>query len=481
MRQEKIVVLSVVCWCLLGRYGYCLDGEPSQPDGAIQTPAPTTAPGDQSGEPAIESGDEAFDRFVDLRAVGRALQRLDAAGLADAALQLTEAERVLARVHRGGLSAAQLCQLAVKTAAACHDRTTLARLGVAAKREGNKTLAAEIETLLHTTGESRDPAANWPLPASDADCRAFPTYQEYVEGIMRARLLGDRQSLASIGEALGQTYGLSSAQVQDLDRRITAARGELPDKPPIPAETWRKLAGAERGVFDSWWPSPLRVDFQVLVKDQPLKKIVYQGNTYVAAPGEGAEYQIKVRNLGPRRILAIVSVDGLSVMNGEKASEKSAGYVIGPSQEYVIKGWRRGNKEVAAFYFTAKKASYAEATGRPEGIGAIGLIAVEEWTPPPHPAPRMASGGRRAAVTSAPGRWPAAETSLGTGYGKSVESKVVTVQFRRGSKKLSETLHYETEENLKKAGVTNHPPTAVEPAHVEGPFTPPPPETKERK
>ena len=130
-------------------------------------------------------------------------------------------------------------------------------------------------------------------------------------------------------------------------------------------------------------PDRMRVGLDVLVDGEPLRTITHRGRIYLPVPRMGAEYQIRVWNHGPRRISAIVSVDGLSVINGRAASEASPGYIVSPRRSILIKGWRRSLDQVAAFHFVDREDSYAARTGRPENVGVIGLLAFEEQVPLP--------------------------------------------------------------------------------------------------
>ncbi len=88
-------------------------------------------------------------------------------------------------------------------------------------------------------------------------------------------------------------------------------------------------------------PGGMHVGMDILVGGRQVSTIQYEGRTYLPIPEVGAEYQIRVWNHGPRRIAAIVSVDGLSVITGEPASESQPGYIVAAYSSVLIKGWRR--------------------------------------------------------------------------------------------------------------------------------------------
>src|SRR5262245_3522006 len=65
------------------------------------------------------------------------------------------------------------------------------------------------------------------------------------------------------------------------------------------------------------------------------------------------EYEIRLRNRGQGRLLAVTSVDGVNVITGRTAAPLGSGYVLDPWGLVQVDGWRKSMDEVAAFYFTA--------------------------------------------------------------------------------------------------------------------------------
>src|SRR4051812_36658687 len=55
----------------------------------------------------------------------------------------------------------------------------------------------------------------------------------------------------------------------------------------------------------------------------------HEGRAYVVGR-PGNEYQVIVRNKIGEDLLAVVSVDGLNVMNGQAANPRQAGYIVAP-------------------------------------------------------------------------------------------------------------------------------------------------------
>lgn len=115
----------------------------------------------------------------------------------------------------------------------------------------------------------------------------------------------------------------------------------------------------------------------------------HEGRAYVVGR-PGNEYQVVVRNRRGEDLLAVVSVDGLNVMDGKTASPGQGGYVLSPWERLDVRGWRKSLEEVAAFYFTSLGDSYAGRTGRPQNVGVIGVALFHrkpvhyDVAPPPY-------------------------------------------------------------------------------------------------
>lgn len=203
----------------------------------------------------------------------------------------------------------------------------------------------------------------------------------------------------------------------------------------------------------------------------------YHQGEYWVAGRPGARYAIAVRNKIGERILAVTSVDGVNVLNGETAAWGQTGYVFGSYQQYQISGWRKSNSEVAAFEFSAASDSYAERTGRPGHVGVIGVALFRERLPEPvaqapevyrrneadsekSAAPSAAAAGQAADRSESMARsMPAPAPKLGTGHGQREESTVSHTSFARQQSQPNETIRirYDSRENLVASGVIREP------------------------
>lgn len=198
----------------------------------------------------------------------------------------------------------------------------------------------------------------------------------------------------------------------------------------------------------------------------------HEGRAYVVGR-PGNEYQVVVRNRRGEDLLAVVSVDGLNVMNGQAANPRQSGYIVAPFSRLDVRGWRKSLEEIAAFYFTPLGDSYASRTGRPDNVGVIGVALYQRKyrEPPPEaaaePQPwRDRSEARRdgganetAQAKRSPGAGmataPAPAAPLGTGHGRREESRMQWAQFERATDMPVETvaIYYDSYRNLVAQGV----------------------------
>jgi len=119
---------------------------------------------------------------------------------------------------------------------------------------------------------------------------------------------------------------------------------------------------------------------RILVNGNPIP-VYYdnEGNNWVEAR-KGSHFEIKVENKDWRRSLAIISVDGLNVIDGEhKDPWESRGYIVQGNGSIRIPGWKISQDQVREFVFTDKCTGYAAKIGtNPKNIGVIGIAIFSE-------------------------------------------------------------------------------------------------------
>ncbi|MFP8777397.1 hypothetical protein [Hydrogenophaga sp. RWCD_12] len=209
-------------------------------------------------------------------------------------------------------------------------------------------------------------------------------------------------------------------------------------------------------------------DVRVVDRDRDMVMPMYQYRGELWVAGEpGARYGIELRNDSRERLLNVVSVDGVNVVTGQTASFDQAGYVLDPYQRYEVNGWRKSQRDIAAFEFTRLSNSYAARTGRPDDVGVIGVAVFREreaFTPPRPPRPPFPPFDRSSPQSgtksspqlqekSARGGEPGAP--LGTGHGDIERDRVGETDFLRRSGRPDEIIRirYDSRENLIAMGV----------------------------
>jgi hypothetical protein len=197
----------------------------------------------------------------------------------------------------------------------------------------------------------------------------------------------------------------------------------------------------------------------------------HEGRAYVVGR-PGNEYQVIVKSRLGEDLLAVVSVDGLNVMDGQAANPRQGGYIVSPWSRVDIRGWRKSLDEVAAFYFTSLTDSYAGRTGRPDNVGVIGVALFQrkvhyttpaEAAPPPMSQPfrekaeaqRDSANESRLQKRAEGPAAPVQSAPLGTGHGRREESRVQWQTFERSTEAPVETIaiYYDSYRNLVAQGV----------------------------
>ena len=196
----------------------------------------------------------------------------------------------------------------------------------------------------------------------------------------------------------------------------------------------------------------------------------------------GTKFVIEIKNNDFNTYLAVVSVDGLNVLDASKAELKpNNGYVLYGKNSMKINGWRTSLEDVREFVFTANKNdSYAHKLGADESnTGVIGLAFFREkqkawysstattW-PPISPSWTYTStvltnsqnsyfdcsasmGTLRSCSVSEP---VTKSFSMSTAQGSSVSDKVIEIdkEFEE-IVSATDTIYYDSRENLIAKGI----------------------------
>lgn len=108
----------------------------------------------------------------------------------------------------------------------------------------------------------------------------------------------------------------------------------------------------------------------------------WAGGSRFVAGEQGDRYEIVLRNETGNRVEAMLSVDGLDVMDGRSASFKKRGYIVHPHDTVTVDGFRTSSSTVAAFRFSRVDRSYAALKhGDTRNVGVIGVAVFTERDP----------------------------------------------------------------------------------------------------
>lgn len=200
---------------------------------------------------------------------------------------------------------------------------------------------------------------------------------------------------------------------------------------------------------------------------------------------QGNRYSIRIHNQTGERVETVVSVDGLDVIDGKKASTSKRGYLVPAWGHVTVDGFRVSSAEVAAFRFGSVGESYAAQTGSARNVGVIGVAVFRERRPPPEPVytappyydhhwhgrgaesddgPQGGSSSGAAPAPSAEKSAPSSvrrgdsardERGLGTSFGERRYSNVQEVPFERESThpSVAMSVRYDDSRGLRAQGI----------------------------
>jgi hypothetical protein len=112
-----------------------------------------------------------------------------------------------------------------------------------------------------------------------------------------------------------------------------------------------------------------------------LDTFFHRGKYYVHGAA-GDRYLVRVTNPTARRVEAVITIDGLDVIDGEPGDLRKRGYVVPPYGTLDIEGWRTSLTDVSAFRFSSVGASYAGRKGRARNVGVIAVALFAEQAAP---------------------------------------------------------------------------------------------------
>ena len=131
-------------------------------------------------------------------------------------------------------------------------------------------------------------------------------------------------------------------------------------------------------------PAKIRApyDVQVIRESGETLPTFAQRDRFYVQGNANERYIILITNPTGNRVEAVVSVDGLDVVDGEAGDLHKRGYVVPPYGETRIEGFRTSHEDVATFRFSSVDNSYAGKKGVARNVGVIAVALFEEQAAP---------------------------------------------------------------------------------------------------
>jgi hypothetical protein len=174
-------------------------------------------------------------------------------------------------------------------------------------------------------------------------------------------------------------------------------------------------------------PVKVRAPYDVTVMSEAGESLetYARGGRYYVLGDAGDRYIIRVTNPTAQRVEAVITVDGLDVIDGENGDLKKRGYVVPAYGELRVEGFRTSTTDVATFRFSSVDSSYAGRKGKARNVGVIAVALFEEQAPPEEPQVIIGGAGYGGYYRDYDGRYdygddlapPRAEASRGAGGG----------------------------------------------------------------
>lgn len=270
------------------------------------------------------------------------------------------------------------------------DKTAPARTGTPAASNGEAAPAAEApEAAADDSGfdaEGVGPTASAPAPApqSAEPGRAGGVADEAPRARSEAKKSSSRPlDIETERPGLGTTWG------ETMTSHVSNSPFDRASSSPFSLTTIRyndqsgiaaMLRGAEFADFRSHGTPAGNGMLTVRLTDangSTLPTFSNQGRSLVQGE-HGERYMIEITNQTASRFEAVVTVDGLDVIDGRPGSLAKRGYLVQAFATVQIDGFRQNMDQVAAFRFGSVRGSYAASKGSDRNVGVIGVAVFAE-------------------------------------------------------------------------------------------------------
>lgn len=118
-------------------------------------------------------------------------------------------------------------------------------------------------------------------------------------------------------------------------------------------------------------------EMEVLINNRTVKEYFHNYKTYIEGR-KSSIFSIRLKNNSSERTLFVLTVDGLSVIDGKDGSFDSRGYILDAYSSMKIDGWRLNDNEIAEFYFSTVDDSYRKRKDKGNNVGSVAVAIFRE-------------------------------------------------------------------------------------------------------
>ena len=227
------------------------------------------------------------------------------------------------------------------------------------------------------------------IAAGLAACSTAPTFDAKVASVAEASAPPAPAAMAAPRPAKAQsTLGTQWGEGRESVTKVVQASRLTPDRPRdvgqmrySDEDSIRRALGKYAEQQTNALLADGDVELQVLGGNGAALRIFSTrgAKDFHVAGRSGERYELVYTNRSNRYYEVVATVDGLDVLSGQPGSIQSAGYLLRPGERLVIDGFRKSDREVAAFRFSAKGRAYANNTpaGDARNVGVIGSALFE--------------------------------------------------------------------------------------------------------
>jgi len=172
-----------------------------------------------------------------------------------------------------------------------------------------------------------------------------------------------------------------------------------------------------------------------------LSEYLHEDEVFVHGP-KGETFAISLMNNSSRRAVAVVSMDGLCIIDGLEMLEQGLGYILEPGKQITVDCWRFKGSQCPELQFGYRPPGFENIMDEPANPGVIEAIFFYEQEDPQYSSNWLAQSGFRI------------EEHNPSGWGSTRKLQVIREQFAREEQDAGKlVIQYEERDALEKMGI----------------------------